>query len=187
MVLQDITIQCATCGRDFLFTAKEQEFFSGKGFKEPRHCRECRQQRKTDREQAIAQATGQPLQPGREMFQVICANCHRPTMVPFKPITGKPVLCKDCFIAQRYGSSPAASQEAISVPLASAPAESLEPMVAEAAESGDIHLELDALISSAVEAQTPKPSPNAPRSGASRDGNGLEEAGYALSAKPREE
>jgi CxxC-x17-CxxC domain-containing protein len=103
MEIQDRTIKCATCGRDFLFTAKEQEFFVNKGLKEPRHCRECRQHRKQERDLAIAQATGQPAQPGRELFQVICANCRRETAVPFKPITGKPVLCKDCFIAQRYG------------------------------------------------------------------------------------
>lgn len=108
MEISDRTVKCATCGRDFLFTAKEQEFFMGKGFKEPRHCRECRQQRKQERDEAISQATGQPLPPGREMFKVICANCQRETCVPFKPITGKPVLCKDCFIAQRYGSVPQA-------------------------------------------------------------------------------
>ena len=112
MEICDRTVKCATCGRDFLFTTKEQEFFVGKGFKEPRHCRECRQQRKHERDEAIAQATGQPMAPGREMFKVICATCQRETLVPFKPITGKPVLCKDCFIAQRYGSvgSPLESQ-----------------------------------------------------------------------------
>jgi CxxC-x17-CxxC domain-containing protein len=104
MEICDRTVKCATCGRDFLFTTKEQEFFVGKGFKEPRHCRECRQQRKQERDEAIAQATGQPQAPGRERFKVICAACQRETFVPFKPITGKPVLCKDCFIAQRYGS-----------------------------------------------------------------------------------
>jgi CxxC-x17-CxxC domain-containing protein len=108
MEISDRTVKCATCGRNFLFTAKEQEFFMGKGFKEPRHCRECRQQRKQERDEAIAQATGQPLTSGREMFKVICAQCQRETLVPFKPITGKPVLCKDCFIAQRYGSQPLA-------------------------------------------------------------------------------
>lgn len=105
MDFQDIAIKCATCGREFLFTAKEQEFFLNKGFKEPRHCRECRQSRKREREQAVAAASGLAYQPGRQTFQVVCAQCHRETSVPFKPITGKPVLCKDCFIAQRYGTA----------------------------------------------------------------------------------
>jgi CxxC-x17-CxxC domain-containing protein len=110
MEFSDRTVKCATCGRDFLFTTKEQEFFVGKGFKEPRHCRECRQQRKHERDEAVAQATGQPLPAGREMFKVICATCQRETLVPFKPITGKPVLCKDCFIAQRYGAPGSAAE-----------------------------------------------------------------------------
>ncbi len=107
MELQDRTIQCVTCGREFLFTAKEQEFFLSKGFKDPRHCRECRQHRKQERDQAIAQVTGQTYQPGREMFKIVCANCQRESLVPFRPTTGKPVLCKDCFIAQKFGGAAA--------------------------------------------------------------------------------
>ena len=104
MEFKDVNIKCVTCGRDFIFTAREQEFFFSKGFKEPRHCRECRQRRKQDRERIFAEASGQEYQPGKDLFKVVCAECKRETSVPFKPITGKPVLCKDCFIAQRYGS-----------------------------------------------------------------------------------
>jgi len=106
MELQDRTIKCATCGREFLYTVKEQAFFASKGFKEPKHCRECRQQRKQSQMQAMNQAAGGQAQQhrGKEMFKVICGNCQRETYVPFKPTTGKPVLCKDCFIAQRYGT-----------------------------------------------------------------------------------
>jgi CxxC-x17-CxxC domain-containing protein len=105
MEICDRTVKCATCGREFLFTTKEQEFFLGKGFKEPRHCRECRQARKQERDEAIAQTTGKSAVSGRLMFKVTCAQCQRETEVPFKPSSGKPVLCRDCFIAQRYGSS----------------------------------------------------------------------------------
>ncbi|HEX7342801.1 MAG TPA: zinc-ribbon domain containing protein [bacterium] len=109
----DKTIQCATCGREFIFTVKEQGFFAQKGFKEPRHCRECRQQRKQAQVQALDQAiSAQPVLRVKEMFRVVCANCRRETLVPFRPITGKPVLCKDCFIAQRYGVTTAAASEA---------------------------------------------------------------------------
>lgn len=104
MEYQDVHVKCVTCGRDFIFTAKEQEFFQSKGFKEPRHCRECRQQRKRDREKVIAEASGQKYEDEKGTFQVVCAQCQRETFVPFKPITGKPVLCKDCFIAQRYST-----------------------------------------------------------------------------------
>lgn len=118
MDFQDINIKCVTCGREFIFTAREQEFFVSKGFKEPRHCRECRQHRKQDRERIFAEASGRTYEPGKEMFKVVCARCQRETSVPFKPITGKPVLCKDCFIAQRYGAKPveAPAQEEITGP-----------------------------------------------------------------------
>ncbi len=113
MEAQDRTIKCATCGREFIFTVKEQGFFAQKGFKEPRHCRECRQQRKQAQVQALDQAiSAQPVLRVKEMYRVICANCKRETLVPFRPITGKPVLCKDCFIAQRYGVTRAAASEA---------------------------------------------------------------------------
>ncbi len=128
METQDRTIKCATCGREFLFTAKEQEFFQNKGFKEPRHCRECRQQRKQEREQAIAQAAGHAYVPGRETFKVVCANCQRETFVPFRPITGKPVLCKDCFIAQRFGAQPPPSAQE---PPQAAPPEVPMPLAAQ--------------------------------------------------------
>lgn len=148
MELQDRTIQCVTCGREFLFTAKEQEFFLSKGFKEPRHCRECRQQRKQERDQAIAQVTGQTHQPGREMFKIVCANCQRESLVPFRPTTGKPVLCKDCFIAQKFGGAAAEKGKATADG-----GKSTAPLIktgeAEAAEGS---------TSSAVERQTEKTS-----------------------------
>ncbi|MBU0518090.1 zinc-ribbon domain containing protein [bacterium] len=104
MELNDTQIQCSTCGRDFIFTVKEQEFFNSKGFKAPKHCRECRQKRKHDRERLYTASTTGGAASGRQHIKVVCAVCSRETTVPFKPITGKPVLCKDCFIAQKYGS-----------------------------------------------------------------------------------
>jgi CxxC-x17-CxxC domain-containing protein len=102
MEFQDKTLQCATCGREFLFSAREQEFYHEKGFIEPKHCRECRQQRKRRRESYTRQTqAGGEVPVSRQMFSVICAECGKPTQVPFKPLTGKPILCKDCFILRR--------------------------------------------------------------------------------------
>ena len=40
---QDKTIVCKECGKEFVFTAGEQEFYAEKGFQnEPQRCRECR-------------------------------------------------------------------------------------------------------------------------------------------------
>lgn len=102
MEFQDKTLQCATCGREFMFSAREQEFYHEKGFVEPKHCRECRQQRKRRRESYARQTqVGGEAPVSRQMFSVICAECGKPTQVPFKPLTGKPILCKDCFVQRR--------------------------------------------------------------------------------------
>jgi CxxC-x17-CxxC domain-containing protein len=33
----------------------------------------------------------------REMFSTVCSNCGKECQVPFRPTTGKPVYCSDCF------------------------------------------------------------------------------------------
>ena len=39
----DMKLTCRSCGKDFLFTVAEQEFYRLKEFKLPCHCKECRQ------------------------------------------------------------------------------------------------------------------------------------------------
>ncbi len=39
-----------------------------------------------------------------EMYDVICDKCGKNCEVPFKPTTGKPVLCSDCFRQNDRGS-----------------------------------------------------------------------------------
>jgi len=33
----------------------------------------------------------------REMFKTVCSNCGNECEVPFRPTSGKPVYCSDCF------------------------------------------------------------------------------------------
>ncbi len=33
----------------------------------------------------------------REMFKTVCSSCGKDCEVPFKPTSGKPVYCSDCF------------------------------------------------------------------------------------------
>jgi DNA replicative helicase MCM subunit Mcm2 (Cdc46/Mcm family) len=40
------TIQCQDCGKNFVFTDKEQEFYKEKGFVTPKRCKSCRNARK---------------------------------------------------------------------------------------------------------------------------------------------
>ena len=39
----------------------------------------------------------------REMFTATCSSCGRDAQVPFRPTSGKPVYCSDCFRTMRGG------------------------------------------------------------------------------------
>jgi len=39
----------------------------------------------------------------REMFTATCSSCGKDAQVPFRPTSGKPVYCSDCFRSQRGG------------------------------------------------------------------------------------
>ena len=43
------SIHCKDCGKEFIFTVREQEFYAEKGFSEPFRCKECRDARKNSR------------------------------------------------------------------------------------------------------------------------------------------
>lgn len=48
--MEDKTIICKDCGREFLFTVGEQEFFKEKGFEnDPVRCSDCRKARKAEK------------------------------------------------------------------------------------------------------------------------------------------
>lgn len=45
--MQDEKIICKDCGKEFVFTVREQEFYAEKGFEnKPVRCKECRQAKK---------------------------------------------------------------------------------------------------------------------------------------------
>ncbi|MBQ7286935.1 MAG: zinc-ribbon domain containing protein [Candidatus Gastranaerophilales bacterium] len=81
---EDQTLKCEDCGKDFVFSAGEQEFYAQKGLQNtPKRCPECRKARKHKSK--------------RKMYNAICSACGAETKVPFKPAEGKEVFCKDCF------------------------------------------------------------------------------------------
>ena len=93
---QDKTLVCQDCGKDFVFTAAEQDFYAEKGFtNEPKRCSDCRKIKKSNFRQT---------QRNREPVQITCANCGKTDTVNFKPRGDRPVLCADCFRKQREPS-----------------------------------------------------------------------------------
>jgi len=47
--MEDKNITCLECNEEFVFTAGEQEFYTEKGFTEPKKCKPCRDAAKAAR------------------------------------------------------------------------------------------------------------------------------------------
>ena len=101
--MQDKTLTCTDCGKQFTFTASEQEFFAKKGFSDPSRCPDCRAARKAARNAGGDSFGGS--RSDRQMYPAVCAQCGKNTEVPFQPRGDKPVYCSDCYRAQQGGSS----------------------------------------------------------------------------------
>ena len=129
----DKNLTCADCSQEFVFTASEQDFYSQRGFTEPRRCPSCRASRKAARNSeggSSGYGSGGGYSSGgyssgagsygggsggsggsggygerdrgpREMFSATCSSCGKEAQVPFRPTSGKPVYCSDCFRSQR--------------------------------------------------------------------------------------
>jgi len=132
-VYSDKNLTCADCGQEFVFTASEQDFYAQRGFTEPRRCASCRASRKAARNSESGGSSyggygagggysaggngggyggggggggssyGSRDRGPREMFTATCSSCGREAQVPFRPTSGKPVYCSDCFRSQRGG------------------------------------------------------------------------------------
>ena len=102
--MQDKTLVCSDCGREFTFAASEQEFFAKKGFSDPSRCPDCRAARKASREGGGGFGASAP-RGDRQMYPAVCAQCGKETEVPFQPRGDRPVYCSDCYQAQKGTSS----------------------------------------------------------------------------------
>ena len=116
----DTNITCADCGQEFVFTASEQDFYAQRGFSKPLRCASCRAARKAARGDTGGGGGGGYSSSGggdssggggggfgnrdrgtREMFSATCSSCGKEAKVPFRPTSGKPVYCSDCFQSRR--------------------------------------------------------------------------------------
>jgi len=103
----DKTLTCSDCGQEFTFSAEDQEFYSSRGFTEPKRCRSCRAMRRNERDGDAGGGGGgfsRGPRPERELFDVVCSSCGQQTKVPFQPRGDRPVYCRDCFERQGGGS-----------------------------------------------------------------------------------
>lgn len=86
-------LTCKDCGAQFVFSAREQQFFAQKGFtNQPLRCRDCRQSRRAQGGETAPQA--------RPSFETVCAECGVTTTVPFRPRGDRPVYCRTCYTAK---------------------------------------------------------------------------------------
>jgi CxxC-x17-CxxC domain-containing protein len=108
----DKNLTCADCGQEFVFTASEQDFYAQRGFTEPRRCASCRASRKAARNadtgggssygsygagggySAGGVGGGGGYGGGGGGYR---DRGPREAQVPFRPTSGKPVYCSDCF------------------------------------------------------------------------------------------
>jgi CxxC-x17-CxxC domain-containing protein len=111
----DRTLVCRDCGREFIFTAGEQDFYASKGLtNDPVRCSSCRSSRKSSgmgggsggggfegednggyvRYGTFASFGGRTP---RQMHPATCAECGQMTEVPFVPRGDRPVYCSACY------------------------------------------------------------------------------------------
>ena len=118
MSFLDKTLTCRDCGRQFVFSSGEQQFYQSRGLtNEPGRCPECRRARKAARGDGGGYSSGSDYgaaggygggydraeRPRRQMFPAVCSACGKETQVPFQPRGDKPVYCSDCFEGVRGG------------------------------------------------------------------------------------
>jgi CxxC-x17-CxxC domain-containing protein len=84
--MEDQTISCKDCGKDFTFTAQEQQYYADQGFKNvPTRCLDCRKNMREKKE-----AT-------KPKFEVVCSKCQKKIEAPFEPTAETPLFCQKCF------------------------------------------------------------------------------------------
>jgi CxxC-x17-CxxC domain-containing protein len=97
MEFQDKWINCVNCGKPFVFSERDQRYYTEQGFKnEPKRCRECRALLKRQKQVTLDEDGVE-----KELFKAECAACGRATYVPFKPTGSKPIYCRDCLVAKK--------------------------------------------------------------------------------------
>src|SRR5687768_7349113 len=93
--MPDLEITCSECNSPFTFTEREQEYHSERSLAHPKRCKPCREARQANYGGGRGQA-GE-----RQRFEIACDERRKTASVPFKPSSGREVLCSHCFRANR--------------------------------------------------------------------------------------
>jgi CxxC-x17-CxxC domain-containing protein len=96
-VMPDQEITCAECGSTFTFTEREQEYYTERNLSQPKRCKTCRDARRANFGSSTRGGGGGD----RQRYEITCDQCGKTDSVPFKPSTGRPILCGECFSAGR--------------------------------------------------------------------------------------
>jgi CxxC-x17-CxxC domain-containing protein len=99
MSLQDQTIVCFDCGKEFIFSVEDQEDYLSRGRRHaPKRCYNCREKRKERKiNNSAFDHNRSGLQNQRKMYTITCSECGKEAQVPFEPIEDRPVYCRDCY------------------------------------------------------------------------------------------
>jgi len=68
----DIKLTCRQCGREFVLTKAEQEFYELKGFSLPARCKECRSTKQNNPQHLVCSQCGAQLEKGASLYCTAC-------------------------------------------------------------------------------------------------------------------
>jgi len=97
--MPDQEITCAECGTAFTFTEREQDYYTERNLSQPKRCKTCRDARRANFGSSTRGGGGGGGD--RQRYEITCDQCGKTDSVPFKPSTGRPILCGECFSAGR--------------------------------------------------------------------------------------
>lgn len=98
MEYQDKTLTCRDCGAQFVFTAREQQFYADKGFTNaPVRCQNCRLKKKQAGGQGNAAGRAATASADRQLYTIRCKKCGKEGKMATEPRDPNDVLCSDCF------------------------------------------------------------------------------------------
>jgi chromosome segregation ATPase len=67
-----MNLTCRQCGKEFVFTKNEQEFYELKGFTSPGRCQECRSTKQSQPHHLVCSQCGTELEKGTSIYCTAC-------------------------------------------------------------------------------------------------------------------